>query len=104
MVYYEDKELDADGVWLPFYQQLLGMPILSTKKPPAWEEQPEYTITYYNSGQNGKEPVVIELCREPDSGRYAALLNGRFAGVLREDTVKAVMESVDKVNRDGDKR
>ena len=103
-VYYEDKELDADGVWLPFYQQLLGMPVLSTKKPPAWEEKPEYTITYYNSGQNGKEPVVIELCREPDSGRYVALLNGRFAGVLREDTVKAVMESVDKVNRDGDKR
>ncbi len=48
--------------------------------------------------------MVIELCRELDSGRYVALLNGRFAGVLREDTVKAVMESVDKVNRDGDKR
>ncbi len=103
-VYYEDKEVDADGVWLPFYQQLLGMPILGTKKPSAWEELPEYTITYYSNGKNGEEPVVTELCREQDSGRYVALLNGRFAGVLREDTVKAVMELVDKVNTDGESR
>lgn len=103
-VYYEDKELDADGVWLPFYQELLGMTVLSTKKPSGWEDQPEYTITYYGNGQSGKDPVTVELCREQDSGRYVALLNGRFAGVLREDTVKTVMGSADKVNTDGENR
>ncbi len=103
-VYYEEKELDAEGSWLPFYQNLLSMPVLSTKRPARWEEEPTYTILYNHNVQSGKEPVTVELCREPDSGRYVALLNGRFAGVLREDTVKAVMESVDKVNRDGEKR
>lgn len=101
-VYYGDKELDARGSFLPFYQELLGMTILNTEKPSMWEEEPDYTISYFYGKQEGKEPVTIEFYREHDKERYIALLNGRFAGVLREDTVEETMKLVDKVNTDGE--
>lgn len=100
-VYYGDKELDAGGEWLSFYQTLLGMPILSTDRPSGWEEEPDYSVSYYCSGQ---APVAVTFHREHDSGRYAALLNGRFAGVLRTDTVEEAVKSADRVNADGESR
>lgn len=101
-VYYGDKELDARGSFLPFYQELLGMTILNTGKPSSWEEKPDYTISYLYGEQEGKENVTIEFYREHDKGRYAAFLNDRFAGVLRADTVEETMELADKVNTDGE--
>lgn len=103
-VYYGDKELDVRGSWLPFYQELLGMTILNTEKPAKWEEEPDYTISYFYVEQEGKEPVTIEFYREHDKERYAALLNGRFAGTLRVDTVEETMKLADKVNADGESR
>lgn len=103
-VYYGDNELDARGSWLPFYQELLGMAILNTEKPSKWDEEPDYTISYFYIEQDRKEPVTIEFYREQDKDRYAALLNGRFAGTLRADTVVETMELANKVNTYGESR
>ncbi len=99
-----NKELDVKGKWLPFYQKLLGMTILDTEKPSGWEEEPVYTVSYIYGSQTGKEPVTIEFHREYDKERYAALLNDRFVGILRENTVEEVMELAGKVNADGESR
>lgn len=101
-VYCGEEELDVRGSFLPFYQKLLGMTILNTEKPSTWEEEPDYTISYIYGEQEGKENVTIEFYREHDKERYAAFLNGRFAGVLRADTVEKTMELADKVNADGE--
>ena len=103
-VYYGDKELDVRGSWLPFYQELLGMTILNMEKPSKWDEKPDYAISYFYVEQEGKEPVTIEFYREHDKDRYVAILNGRFAGTLRADTVEETMELADKVNTDGESR
>lgn len=103
-VYCGDKELNARDVWLPFYQKLLGMTILNTERPSGWEEEPAYTVSYIYSEQEGEEPVTIEFHRERDKERYVALLDGRFAGTLRADTVEEVMELADKVSADGESR
>ncbi|MCM1122408.1 MAG: DUF4340 domain-containing protein [Eubacterium sp.] len=103
-VYCGEKELDTQEIWLPFYQKLLGMTILGTEEPSGWEEEPAYTVTYIYEEQEEEEPVTIEFHREYAKERYVALLNGRFAGTLRADTVEEAMELADKVSADGESR
>lgn len=102
-VFCGDRELDSSSEWLPFYQRLLGMTILHIEQPAVLEADPAYTVVYRYADKD-RDPVTVELFRERDEGRYAAFLDGHFAGVLRSDTVEETMELTDGMSEDEEDR
>lgn len=93
------RTIDAVKTWLPFYQKLLGMTVMSAKKPEKWEETPSLTVAY-DTEENREDPLTVSFCKSAEEGCYAAFLNGSFAGALRIPTVEEIMELINRVNAD----
>ncbi len=94
----EGKTISKED-FLPKYQELIGMTVLNVEKPEQVKEETVLSITYQyknagtqkESGESGT--VKVEIMPLETSDRYAAYLDGNFAGILRKDTVEAVMKS-----------
>lgn len=97
-VNYGGKIIDAEKIWLPFYQKLLGMTVMSVVKPSAWEKKPDCSVTFCYAEEYQKDAITVSFYKSLEDDCYAALLNGNFAGTLRINTVEEIMELTDRVN------
>lgn len=88
------REMEVDDVWLPYYQNLIGLTVMNIEEPENWQEKATLKIRYEYQAESNKEAVEVELhaLNEAGSDRYAALLNGKFAGVVRKDTVDDIIQ------------
>lgn len=98
-VWYQDTKLDRERVWQPFYQTLLGMAVMDMPRVQIEEETPVLKITYHYQEEYGKTDVEAAFYPVEGSDRYAATLNGKYAGILRKSTVEEVVELAEKVKR-----
>lgn len=97
----DGKTIERDE-FAPKYQELIGMTILNTEEPDTYQNEPVLSITYcYKSNTAGNggaamaedaDKVAVEIFPLATSDRYAAYLDGGFAGILRSDTVNAVIQ------------
>ncbi len=85
--------------FLPRYQELIGMTVLNVEKPEQVKETPVLAVTYQYKNPEGQQEskearaVRVEIMPLETSDRYAAYLDGDFAGILRNDTVETVIQS-----------
>ena len=85
--------------FLPRYQELIGMTVLNVEKPELMKTKPVLTITYQYKNletqeKSGESRVIkVEIMPLETSDRYAAYLDGDFAGILRNDTVETVIQN-----------
>lgn len=94
-----DGKIISKENFLPEYQELIGMTVLNVEKPEQVEGTPVLSITYhYKNFEDQREDkeshtVKVEIMPLETSDRYAAYLDGNFAGILRSDTVETVIQS-----------
>lgn len=98
-VLYENTKLDRERVWQPFYQALLGMAVMDMPTVQIENETPVLRITYHYQEEYGKTDVEAAFYLVEGSDRYAATLNGEYAGILRRSTVDEVVELAEMVKR-----
>lgn len=91
--------LDSENLWQPFYQKLLGMSVLDMQQVQVSAEKPVLRVRYHFQEQYGKKDVETAFYTVEGSDRYAATLNGEYAGVLRKSTVDEVIGLAKKVSR-----
>lgn len=94
--YCDGKKIEKEQ-FLPKYQELIGMTILNTEKPEETKGETVLDIAYHYKADKKQDTashdVKVEIVSLEDSDRYAAYLDGEFAGILRNDTVEAVVQS-----------
>lgn len=94
----EGKKVSKEE-FLPKYQELIGMTVLNVEEPEQVKEEAVLTILYQyknsedQQNENDSHTVKVEIMPLETSDRYAAYLDGDFAGILRNDTVEAVLQS-----------
>lgn len=98
-VLYENTKLDNERVWQPFYQTLLGMAVMDMPTVQIEDGPPVLRITYHYQEECGKTDVEAAFYPVEGRDRYAATLNGKYAGILRRSTVDEVLELAEKVKR-----
>lgn len=93
------QALDMEETFKPFYEKLLGMSVLSLEEPEALEPEAELTVLYEYTQNGVKKEAEAALYRAAEGNRFAAVLDGAYAGTLRSSTVEEIVEMAERVKR-----
>lgn len=88
----EEKPVDYEESYQPFYQKLIGLAVFSQEEA-AYQGTPALRVDYeYFDG--GKDVLELYVIGSEGQNRYAAVFNGDYNGQVRGGEVRTVLEMV----------